>query len=202
MSSDCSFGRERRHAARFVFIERGEDLSVGGAEVGMAHVAALRRRLACRARCGEIVVAVTSVVEFVTALFFRAITTSSLPPSAVLPTVIPSAEKPSRQSSFSSFCSVDVLRRCDQPVDVLRFRSRGALDDRHHFLAAKRALEHGLADVVIAASAASDISLCMVLVFGGEQLVAVFPAVVPPFCINTTTSLPPAVSPPITDTNL
>ncbi len=41
--------------------------------------------------------------------FFRAITTSSLPPSAVWPTVIPSAEKPSRARSFSSFWSVDVL---------------------------------------------------------------------------------------------
>jgi hypothetical protein len=41
--------------------------------------------------------------------FFLAMTTNSLPPSEVLPTVIPSAEKPSRARSLSSLWSVDVL---------------------------------------------------------------------------------------------
>ena len=41
--------------------------------------------------------------------FRRVITTSSLPPRAVFPTVMPSAWNPSRPSTFISFCSVDVL---------------------------------------------------------------------------------------------
>jgi hypothetical protein len=113
-------GRELHHALNVVGVNRREDLSIH-TEVRMIHMRGfngafkaerdspkvLRSHIKNK---GTLEPGRTMPLEHLEPYFFlRAMTTSSLPPSDVFPTVMPRAWNPSPPRSFASFCSVEVF---------------------------------------------------------------------------------------------